>query len=275
MDDWVALASAETIAILRSAGLAIESWAILSQSNRLVLDLQPCRLIAKAVRIGARDRLARELAVARHVVAHAGPSARPASPSGPLQAATIAVTVWEPIVMQGIPSEHAIGRAYTELRGCLDSFAQRLPDFREALEAANALLKQTDLTGMSEPDSSFMRAWFDRALSRLASFQWQPHALHGDPHSGNVALTPDGPRWFDLESVCSGPIEWDLSALPTCARTIDHDRDLLAVLTILRRLCVVTWCASKKSPTPSEAEAITHHLAALKEATAVDRPTTV
>jgi hypothetical protein len=57
---------------------------------------------------------------------------------------------------------------------------------------------------------------------------------------------------------------------------MDHDRDLLAELTTLRRLCVVTWCASKTRPTPPEAEAIDHHLGVLKqEADTVRCPTKV
>lgn len=41
-----------------------------------------------------------------------------------------------------------------------------------------------------------------------------PRTLHGDPHNGNVVLTRSAPRWLEFESVCSGPLEWDLSALP-------------------------------------------------------------
>ena len=275
MDDWGALATAETVAILRSAGLGIDTWTTLSESNRLVLEVKPSRLIAKAVPVRARDRLALEVAVSHHVVALSGPGTRPASPSGPFHGSTVAISVWEPIVVLGTPSERSICGAYTELRACLDSFSRALPDFREAIREANSLVIQTDLPTISEPDNSFVRTSFDTALRRLASFRWQPRVLHGDPHSGNAVLTPDGPLWCDLESVCAGPIEWDLSALPACSSAMDHDRDLLAVLTTLRRLCVVTWCASKTRPAPPEAEAIVHHLDVLKkEAGAVRGPIT-
>ena len=270
MDDWGALATVETIAILRSAGLEIDSWTILSESNRLVLELNPCRLIAKVVPVAMRGRLAREVAVSQHIVSRSGPGVRPASPSGPYHGPTVAVSLWERIVV--LPAEPDICRAYAEIRACLDSFSQAVPDFRDAVREARLLVDQTRLPAISESDCSFVRTSFDSALSCLESFRSSSRVLHGDPHAGNVVLTPDGPRWFDLESVCVGPIEWDLSALRSCSSTMDHDRDLLAVLTTVRRLCVVAWCASKTTPTPFETEAIAHHLDALKEADAVDAP---
>jgi Ser/Thr protein kinase RdoA (MazF antagonist) len=267
MSAWVELATVEAIAALRLAGLEIAEWSVLSQTNRVVLELKPCQLIAKVVPVSVRNRLALELAVAKHVAARSGPVALPAQPasrSGPFQTPIVAVSVWESLAILGVPPESAVCSAYTALRGGLDSFAEALPDFRDAIEEANRLLRQTDLSGMSEHDTSFLRVLFERALSRLASFEWETRVLHGDPHSGNVVLTPAGPKWLDLESVCTGPIEWDLSALPGCSASVHHDRDLLSVLVALRRACVVVWCASKANPSPTDAEAIAHHLTALK-----------
>jgi hypothetical protein len=46
----------------------------------------------------------------------------------------------------------------------------------------------------------------------------------------------------DFESVCSGPLEWDLSALPCVdAGIFSVDADLLALLRRLRSLCVTVW----------------------------------
>lgn len=110
---------------------------------------------------------------------------------------------------------------------------------------------------------SFVEAVFAADLERLASFQWREEPLHGDPHMGNVRITPDGPYWMDLEAACYGPLEWDLSALPSNL-PLPYDRELLAVLRRLRRACVVTWCAVKPEPTIAEREAITHHLQVLR-----------
>jgi hypothetical protein len=51
---------------------------------------------------------------------------------------------------------------------------------------------------------------------------------------------------IDFESVCSGPVEWDLSALPGVgAGVFSVDADLLALLRRLRSLCVAVWCWSR------------------------------
>ncbi len=263
MTDRVAHAISETITTLRSAGLKLESWVILSQSNRVVLELRPCGWIAKVVHREASERLNREVALSQHIAACAGPCARPATPSGPFLARTVAVSLWQPIASTGLLSESDIGRAYAELRPCLDSFTEPLPDFHVAIRDANELLQAEDLPGMTAQDNAFVRAVFDHALSELAAFHWTTRVLHGDPHSGNITLTPQGARWFDLESACNGPLEWDLTALPSGALAVDHDPALLAVLLTLRRACVVTWCAAKAVPSPVEREAIAHHLAQL------------
>jgi aminoglycoside phosphotransferase (APT) family kinase protein len=38
--------------------------------------------------------------------------------------------------------------------------------------------------------------------------------LHGEPHAGNVLTTKDGPLFIDLETVCRGPVEFDLAHTP-------------------------------------------------------------
>jgi streptomycin 6-kinase len=66
--------------------------------------------------------------------------------------------------------------------------------------------------------------------------------LHGDPHRGNLLISRSGCLMVDFESVCSGPLEWDLSALPCVdAGIFSVDADLLALLRRLRSLCVTVW----------------------------------
>ena len=39
--------------------------------------------------------------------------------------------------------------------------------------------------------------------------------IHSDPHSGNAAYADSRLVLIDLETVCLGPIEWDLALLAT------------------------------------------------------------
>ena len=82
------------------------------------------------------EELAREAAVAVHVAACNGPAATPASDVGPYRATSIAVSVWNPVILLGQASEAATCGAYLELRQCLDSFRGFLPISRSNLCSA-------------------------------------------------------------------------------------------------------------------------------------------
>ena len=91
--------------------------------------------------------------------------------------------------------------------------------------------------------------------------------LHGEAHLANAMVTHDGIRWFDFESVCRGPLEWDLSALPDEAHGAfeDVDSQLLALLRRLRSLCVAVWCSVQPDRAPEVAEAADFHLRLQRE----------
>lgn len=97
---------------------------------------------------------------------------------------------------------------------------------------------------MGLEDAEFLREVFDTLLPDLDGRQFTSRALHGEPHDGNRLVTPFGIRWIDLESVCRGPVEWDLAFLPALAREsfADVDDDLLGLLTSLNSARVATWC---------------------------------
>ncbi|HTA90259.1 MAG TPA: phosphotransferase [Polyangiaceae bacterium] len=198
------------------------------------------------------------------VASRGGPVAPPAASSGPYRGATIAVTLWEPVTPLAQLTEAAVGKTYSELRRSLDSFAGTLPDFREEMRAASRLAAESDLPGVSPADAELVRATLVSSLSVLSTFSWNSVALHGDPHSGNVVNTVEGPRWLDFESACMGPVEWDLSALQQCPTDIESEPALLRTLIALRRAAVVLWCAMKPHPSAAESEAISRHLDALR-----------
>jgi Ser/Thr protein kinase RdoA (MazF antagonist) len=61
-----------------------------------------------------------------------------------------------------------------------------------------------------------------------------PAILHGEPHPGNVLTMENGLLFIDLETRCSGPVEFDLAHAPEeAANTI--------------RVSIKTCCASAGS----------------------------
>ena len=266
MSGWTEPEVGATVSLLAANGVPVDSWSVLSRSNRLVLALEPGGLIAKAVRSGDSPRLVREFAVAKHVAACHGPAAPPAPGTAVLFGERVAVSLWHPVEALAPPADTEICNAYLDLRRCLDSFPDALPDFQEAIRRAAGLLDTRELRHVSADDAARLRALYAAGFSRLAEFRWTDRLLHGDPHAGNVASTRQGLRWLDFEAVCTGPVEWDLSALPGCPDTFADYPALLATLVRLRCACVVVWCASKAQPDPAETEAIIHYLGIIRSA---------
>lgn len=263
MSVWSEEMIAEAIALLRAHRFAIEEWSVLSRSNRLVLALEPCELIAKVVKIDSAPRLTLELAVAAHVARAKGPSPAPAS-LRVYSSATVAASLWERLTILNEPTGAIVCRAYEDLRRCLDSFTGALPDFRAAIDGARHLVAESDLPSASSQDAAILRDVFAACCSSLNAFEWTDRVLHGDAHTGNVALTSTGACWLEFESACAGPLEWDLCTLPEGACNWPHDRDLLRRLKLIRRACVVVWCAARENPAAPEREAIAHHLQVLR-----------
>ncbi len=275
MSDWSEPEISETISLVAANGVAVDAWDVLSRSNRLVLRLLPGGLIVKTVRIEDAARLMREVAVAKHVFAQSGPAVPPATGASLWLGGRVAVSLWEPAHALAPPTDAEVCAAYLDLRRCLDSYAGSVPDFREPVLRVASLLNSGKLRHVTSEDASLLRVVCRSSLTHLAGFRWMPCVLHGDPHAGNVATTRQGLQWLDFESTCTGPVEWDLSALPAGACSWAHDSTLLATLVRLRRVCVVVWCASKACPDPAQRDAIAYHLGMIKaEAVEPGRPLT-
>jgi Ser/Thr protein kinase RdoA (MazF antagonist) len=66
----------------------------------------------------------------------------------------------------------------------------------------------------SPADVDLLGSEMARARAGLAAARTDhPQALHGDPHAGNMLVTPGGTVWADFEETCVGPVEWDLACL--------------------------------------------------------------
>lgn len=79
--------------------------------------------------------------------------------------------------------------------------------------------------------------------------------LHGDPHTGNMLRTSSDLVILDLETVCIGPLEWDLASLDS--GVADNygqrvDDELMRLLSEMNKVRVATW--SFVNPTLAEHE---------------------
>jgi hypothetical protein len=79
------------------------------------------------------------------------------------------------------------------------------------LDEARAHLESPGVPALGADDRKLLADTFDRVKAEveiLAPPQTYT-VLHGSPHSYNVLLVAGAPCFIDLETVCTGPAEWD------------------------------------------------------------------
>jgi hypothetical protein len=202
------------IAVARRFGMAAIEPVMLSDSNNVVAWLRPSLLVAK-VGTGHHRRLGMELSVAQHLVSCGAPVVRPSDllPQKVHAAGGFEVTFWEyqrPSSRE--PGNHELTNALSELHQALVGYRGPLPSYRVELEAAARILREpAQVPALPANDRAVLLAALARFGSELARHPAAERPLHGSPHSSNTIVTRAGIRFIDLETACTGPLEWDLA----------------------------------------------------------------
>jgi Ser/Thr protein kinase RdoA (MazF antagonist) len=88
------------------------------------------------------------------------------------------------------------------------------PHFTDRVESAQQLVASRDRTpALADADRELLGDTL-RSLRRVIGERGSEQLLHGEPHSGNVLTTKNGPLFIDLETCCRGPVEFDLAHAP-------------------------------------------------------------
>ena len=238
------------VAVAEQLGLTVDDPVLVQETNNTVIWLSPEAVIAKVgTHPGSGERLVREHAIASELAQRGAPIASPLPGATPVREAEtgFVVTLW--CRLDHDPSEpvrgQAVGASLRELHDALRVCSVELPSFRVDLERARcALSDERRIAALDPADRAFLRSAFDDLLPTLDDRALTKRALHGEPHDGNLLITPSGLRWIDFESVCQGPLEWDLAFLSEDARSAfaGVDNDLLELLETLNSARVATWC---------------------------------
>ena len=266
------------IAIADRVGLNQASPVVLRNSNYTSIHLMPYPVVARVSCCAAKTRavvMKREVAVAKHL-AKAGASVVRAStnpPAGPYFHESAVVTLWERVAHRPAGDRDAVLAAETlqAVQAALANYSGTLPSFLEKVDQCRSLLiKDGSLPSLTPADRMFLLAQHECLRERLAALPWTAIPLHGDPHLGNVLVTNAELKWTDFESVCLGPLEWDLACLPEASLGVFRaiDQQLCAVLRDLRSFCVAVWCWAEPDRSGETREAAEYHLQRLKDLTA-------
>ena len=212
------------MATAAEVGLEAEDAIVLSDSNRLVVRLLPCDVVARIAPAGYRVFPAavgapREVELAQRLVDADAPVAVPEPRTGPRVFVRdgFDIALWthvEPVPSGEVQPEayaHALERLHAVMRGVdgpVPHFTDRVSDVQSwvARPEATPDLSDDDRALLADRLASLTRS----ILARGAGEQ----LLHGEPHPWNVLPGEDGPLFVDLENCVRGPIAFDLGWVP-------------------------------------------------------------
>lgn len=216
-----------------SLGLGVEGAVVLSDSNRLVVHLTPCDVVARVTPEGHFGSAAREVALAMRL-------ARTDSPVATLDARVaprvhvrdgFEITMWTyfaPVDRSHLPAEYA--HALVQLHAGLRQIDLTTPHVLDRVAETQRDVSDPAITpDLADADRrllvSTLRAATRSRLDRASPGQ----LLHGEPHPWNVLDTGRGPLFIDFENTAHGPVEYDLAWVPAqvSARYPDADVDLV------------------------------------------------
>jgi aminoglycoside phosphotransferase (APT) family kinase protein len=225
-------------------GLAAHDAAVLHNSNKLTLRLQPCDVLAR-VAPAAHQGAQLEVDVAQRLAEVGSPVVALESPEVFVRDDYV-VTLWayyEPVTTQAIPNAEYAG-ALERLHAGMRKVDLPTPHFTDRVSEAQTLVAdQARTPELADPDRVFLASTLDR-MRRAVSESGQPEQLlHGEPHPGNLLSTQTGPLFIDFETCCRGPIEFDLAHAPDAVG--DHypnvDHQLLRDCRSLMLAMITAW----------------------------------
>ncbi|MCZ7423641.1 phosphotransferase [Verrucosispora sp. WMMA2121] len=236
-------ATQAAMSIASSLGLIADDVAVLHNSNKLTLRLQPCDVLAQ-VAPAAHQSAQLEVDIAQRLFEVGSPVAALAAP-GVFVWDDYVVTLWtyyEPVTQANPPADYA--SALERLHAGMRRVDLLTPHFTDRVSEAQTLVADHDRTpNLTDADRVFLAGTLDR-LRRAVSDSGRPEQLlHGEPHPGNLLSTPIGLLFIDFETCCRGPIEFDLAHAPDEVADLypGVDHHLLRDCRTLMLAMITTW----------------------------------
>jgi hypothetical protein len=246
---------------------------VLHNSRRVCLLFSNLAIVA---RVSVADERAFatetcELAVSRHLFERGAPVVPPSEimPAAPVIGNGMVVTLWPHIVHAQAEYDDlaAVAQCARALKRVHEAFADypgKLPSYWDRIEECASLLRDPKaLPTLKSDDRAFLIRTFERARASMGDCEIIPRPIHGDAHIGNAFMTRNGPLWMDFEAASRGPYEWDAAAAPYLPAYGSLDKNLFAVMSQLRSVCVAVWC-SALADDPEKRAAAAHQIAKLR-----------
>jgi len=214
--------------------LAVDDAVVLSDSNRLVVRLTPCDIVARVTPMTHFASAEREVELVKQL-------AQTDSPVAALEARVeprvfvrdgykIAMwTYFEPVQSRiRPPAEYA--QALERLHAGLRQIDITTPHFMDRVAATQRDVASRDVTpDLAVTDRALLANTLRDLRRSIVNRRAPEQLLHGEPHPWNVLNTKNGPLFIDFENTAHGPVEYDLAWVPNevSERYPEADQDLV------------------------------------------------
>ena len=240
-------AVAAAAATASALGLYADDAVVLNNSNRIVLRLIPCDVVARVAPSAHLADSELEAEVARRLAVAGGPVAELEPRAGDRVYARdgFVISFWtyyEPTGPEIAPASYAT--ALMRLHAALRQTGLAAPHVTERIAGAQREADDQERTPeLPAPDRELLSTTLSRLSGSLHRRGAGEQLLHGEPHPGNVLRTRRGPLFVDLGTCCRGPVEFDIAHAPE--EVADHypgaDPGLVGQCRILTWALVATW----------------------------------
>ncbi len=266
-------AVAAAISSASALDLIVDDAIVLQNSNRLVLRLLPCDVVARVANVVHQPGAAFEVELAQRLAKTESPIAtlEPRVEPRVYVRDGFVVTLWtyyEPMSpREVVPAEyaHALERLHVGMR----QIDIATPHFTDRVAEAQWLVENRDHTpDLPDADRELLNNTLRSLRRTIADRHAAEQLLHGEPHPGNVLRTKKGLLLADLETCCRGPVEFDIAHVPdeVSEHYPDVDQELLGECRILMLAMVAAWRWDRDDQFPNGRRAAVELLSEIRAA---------
>jgi Ser/Thr protein kinase RdoA (MazF antagonist) len=212
-----AVAAATSIAA--ALDLTVEDAIVLHDSNRLVLRLMPCDVVARVAPMVYQASAELEVKVARRLAETDSPVAAldPRVEPRVYVRDGFVIGLWtyyEPVLPRQLsPAEYA--QALEHLHAAMRQIDMMTPHFTDRVADTQQAVASRDITPeLADADRELLASTLRSLRRAIGARGAAEQVLHGEPHPWNVLSTKNGPLFIDFENSVRGPVEFDLAWVP-------------------------------------------------------------
>lgn len=231
-------AVAAAMSAASAAGLVVDDAVVLNDSNRLVVRLTPCDIVARITPMthhaGHHMSAEREVELVKRLAQTGSPVAALDTRVEPRVFVHdgFKISMWtyfEPAEFPALPPA-GYAQALERLHAGLRQIDFTPPHVMDRVAAVQQDVAGRDVTpDLADTDRALLASTLRDLRRSIVNRRLPEQLLHGEPHSWNVLNTNNGPLFIDFENTALGPVEYDLAWVPKAVsdRYRDADQDLV------------------------------------------------